>query len=68
LKSIVAQHENLAAKGIFGVGVSLRFFFSFRLSKNNTRDFSQVNNWTNSEDFDIKFVIITPSENILILN
>jgi len=38
LKSIVAQHENLAAKGIFGVRVPLRFFFSFRLNKNNPRD------------------------------
>jgi len=39
LKSKVAQHDNLAAKGIFGVRVPLRFFFSFRLNKNNTRDF-----------------------------
>jgi len=29
------QHENMAAKGIFGVRVPLRFFFSFRLNKNN---------------------------------
>ena len=28
--------------------------------------FSQINSWINSEDFDIKFVIITPSESILI--
>jgi len=39
LKSIVAQHENLATKDIFGVRVLLRFFFSFRLNKNNPRDF-----------------------------
>jgi len=39
LKSIVAQHENLAAKGIFGVRVPLRLFFSFRSNKNNPRDF-----------------------------
>ena len=39
LKLIVAQHENLATKGIFGVRVPLRFFFSFRLNKNNPRDF-----------------------------
>jgi len=39
LKSIVAQHENLAAKVILSVRVSLRFFFSFRLNKNNLRDF-----------------------------
>ena len=39
LKSTVAQHENLAAKGIIGVRVPLRFFFSFRLNKNNPRDF-----------------------------
>ena len=39
LKSIVAQHENLAAKGIFGVRVPLQFFISFRLNKNNPRDF-----------------------------
>jgi len=32
---IVAQQKNLAAKGIFGVRVPLRFFFSFRLNKNN---------------------------------
>jgi len=29
---------------------------------------SQINSWINSKDFDIKFVIITPSESILILN
>jgi len=29
---------------------------------------SQINSSINSEDFDIKFVIITPSESILILN
>jgi len=40
LKSIVAQHENLAAKGIFGVRAPLRFFFSFRLNTNNPRGFS----------------------------
>jgi len=28
----------------------------------------QINNWINSEDFDIQFIIITPSESILILN
>jgi len=39
LKSIVAQQENLAAKGIFGVRVPLQFLFSFRLNKNNPRDF-----------------------------
>jgi len=39
LKSTVAQHENLAAKGIFGVSVPLRFFFSFRLNKNNPGEF-----------------------------
>jgi len=39
LKSIVAQHENLAAKDIFGIRVPLRIFFSFRLNKNNPRDF-----------------------------
>jgi len=38
LKSIVAQHENLAANGIFGVRVLLRLFISFRLNKNNPRD------------------------------
>jgi len=39
LKSIVAQHENLAAKGIFGVRVPLQFYISFPLNKNNPRDF-----------------------------
>jgi len=39
LTSIVEQHENLAAKGIFGVRVPLPFFISFRLNKNNPRDF-----------------------------
>jgi len=39
LKSIVAQHENLAAKGILGVTVSLRFIFSFPLNNNNPRNF-----------------------------
>jgi len=68
LKSIVAQHENLAAKDIFGVGVPLQFFVSFRLNKNNPAIFSQINSSTNSKDFDIKVVIITPSESILILN
>jgi len=38
LKSIVAQHENLAATRILDVGVPLRFFISFRLNKNNPRD------------------------------
>jgi len=38
-KPIVAQHENLTANGIFGVRGLLRFFFSFRLKKNNPRDF-----------------------------
>jgi len=38
LKSIVAQHENLAVTRIFGVRVPLRFFFSFHLNKNNPRD------------------------------
>ena len=66
LKSIVAQHENLAAKGIFGVRVPLKFCFSFRLNKNDPAIFSQINSWTNSEDFNIKFIIITPSESILI--
>jgi len=35
----IAQHENLAAKGIFGVRVPLPFFFSFRSNKNNPHDF-----------------------------
>ena len=39
LKSIVPQQENLATKGIFGVRVPLQFFISFRLNKNNPRDF-----------------------------
>jgi len=39
LKAIVEQQENLVAKGIFGVRVPLQFFFSFRLNKNNPRDF-----------------------------
>jgi len=39
LKSIVAQHENLAAKDIFGIRVPLRIFFSFRSNKNNPRNF-----------------------------
>jgi len=39
MKTIVAQHENLAAKGILDVRVSLQFFFSFCLSKKNSRDF-----------------------------
>jgi len=65
LKSIVAQHENLAAKGIFGVRAPLRFFCSFRLNKDNTRNFFTDNSWTNFEDFDIKVIIITPSESIL---
>jgi len=64
LKPIVAQHDNLAGKGIFGVRVPLRFFFSFRLKKDNPRDFFQINSWVNSKDFDIKFVVITPSESI----
>ena len=38
LNSIVAQHENLAANGVFGVRVPLRLFISFRLNKNNPRD------------------------------
>jgi len=38
MKSTVAQNENLAAKGVFGVRVPLQFFFSFRLNKNNPRD------------------------------
>jgi len=38
LNSIVAQQDNLAANGIFGVRVPLRFFISFRLNKNNPRD------------------------------
>ena len=33
LKSIVAQHENLATKGIFGVGVHLQL--ESRLDKSN---------------------------------
>jgi len=66
MKAIVEQHENLTAKGIFGVRVPLRFFFSFRLNKNNLRDFLQINSWINSEDFDIKFIIVTPSESIFI--
>jgi len=60
LKSIVAQHENLAATRIFGVRVPLRFFFSFRLNKNNPRDFLQIISWINSKDFYIKFFVITP--------
>jgi len=68
LKSMVAHHENLAAKGIFGVRVPLRFLFSFRLNKNNPHDVLQINRWKNSKDFDIKFIIITPSESISILN
>jgi len=39
LKSILTQHENLPAKGIFGVRVPLQLFFSFRLNKSNPRDF-----------------------------
>ena len=39
MKSTVAQNENLAAKGVFGVRVPLRFFFSFRSNKNNPHDF-----------------------------
>ena len=39
LKSTVAQNENLAAKGVFGVRVPLRFFSSFRLNRNNPSDF-----------------------------
>jgi len=39
LKSTVTQNENLAAKGVFGVRVPLRFFFSFRLNKKNPRVF-----------------------------
>jgi len=35
----VAQHENLAAKDIFGIRVPLRIFFSFRSNKNNPRNF-----------------------------
>ena len=66
LKSIVAQYENLAAKGIFGVRVPQRFFFSFRLTKITRAIFLQINSSINSEDFDIKFIIITPSESILI--
>jgi len=66
MKAIVEQHENLTAKGIFGVRVPLRFFFSFRLNKNHLRDFLQINSWINSEDFDIKFIIVTPSESIFI--
>jgi len=68
LKLIVAQHENLAAKGILCVRVSLLFGFLFRLNKNNTVIFLQINSSRNSKDFDIKFVIITLSESILILN
>ena len=68
LKSIVAQPENLAAKGIFVVRAPLRFFYSFRLNKKNPAIFSQINSWTNSKDFDIKFVVITPSKSILIFS
>ena len=66
MKAIVAQHENLAAKHIFGVRVPLQFFVSFHLNKNNPEICFQINSWINSEDFDIKFIIITPSESILI--
>ena len=68
LKAIVEQHENLAAKGIFGVRVPLRFFISFRLNKNNPAIFSQINSSINSKDCDMKFVILTPSESTSILN
>jgi len=60
--------ENQAAKGILGVRVPGRYFFSFRLSKHNPHVFSQINISINSKDFDIKIVITTLSENILILN
>jgi len=39
LKSIVTQHSNLPANGIFGVRVPMRFFLSFSLNVNNPRDF-----------------------------
>ena len=66
MKSIVEQHENPAAKGMFGVRVPLQFFISFRLSKNNTRHFLQINSSINSKDFYTKFVVTIPSESILI--
>ena len=64
-KWIVAQHENLAAKGILCVRVSLRFSFSFRWNKTNPAIFSQINSSINSKDFDIQFVIITSSRKYL---
>jgi len=66
LKSIFAQHENLSAKCIIGVRVPLQFSFSFRLNKHNPAIFSQINISIYSEDFDIKFVMITPWKSILI--
>jgi len=39
VSTTIAQHENLAAKGIFGARVPLPFFFSFRSIKNDPRDF-----------------------------
>ena len=63
LKSLVVQHENLAAKGILCVRISLRFFFSFRLKKNSLHDFF-TDSSINSKAFDIKFATITASESI----
>jgi len=68
LKSIVAQHDNLATKRIFGVRVRLRFFFSFRLNKKKPAIFLQINSRRNSKNFDINFIMIIPSESILIFN
>ena len=60
--------ENLAATCFFGVRVPLRFFFSFRLNKNNPRNFLKINSWINYKDFYVKFVSITLSESILIVS
>jgi len=68
LNSIVAQHENLAANGVFGVRVPLRLFISFRLNKNNPRDLFTNQSFDQFQRFWKKNCYYNPSESILILN
>ena len=60
LKSIVAQHENLATKGIFGVRVPLQFVFSFRLNQYNPRDFFTDQNFNTFQRFWYKMCYHNP--------
>jgi len=68
LKSILAQHENLAAKGIFVLEHLCHFSTHFIQTKIAPAIFSKINSSTNYEDFNINIVMITLSESILILN